>query len=649
MPSEGVDVAESMPPPRGEDFGNVLDESAIAYVRVDGKGIVLQRNPPAAGMLGSGRAKAPLVFASRLLPRSIAPFHRFLIDLIRSRRPATILVELRSPERGPLCVRVDGTWLRGEELNAPGSCLLSLVDVSEQQRTQERLRSSEARLRQLFDALPDAVFVASLRGIRYLNTAAIRLLGLQNASQLLGRRLETFVAPSHLDALQSLMAEFLLTGGARPRCTEVEFVTESGHALVAETSWVEEVFEGERCVVCVARNVLERRDLLLQVAQADRLSMVSTLAAGVAHEVNNPLTYVLMNLDKCLDGLPPDGSANGRISVDQLRAALREALEGVQRVRTIVRDLNRFSRFDAQTSLVDVNDSVRKALQLASAELRYRATVVQSLTDLPPVRATEGHLVQVLLNLLLNAAEAIEHGSPDRNRVSVSTTVSGGNVVIAVEDTGCGIPAEMRERLFDPFFTTKHGGRGTGLGLFVCYNYVRELGGEIRVESDGATWSRFSVALPSALPAQEPSVRALATPPMDPISGRILVIDDEEIIRIGVVAALRKTNTVDAVDSAEEALARIDRGEHYDLVLCDLQMPGLPGSRFYAALAARYPHLVERVIFMTGGAFTHEAKQFLEDVDPPVLAKPFTLKELRQTLWDRIAQLRAQQPKSAVG
>lgn len=614
-------------------FGNILDQSALAYVRVDAKGMILQKNRPAEELLGLAvHGSHPSIFTSRLSPRSVTAFHRFLVRLIRSGEPASTHLKIRLPNHGEAWVRADGSWVPAG-LGEPGSCLMSLVDVSEQRAADERLRSSELRQRQLIEGLPDAVFVMSQRGIRFVNSAAVRYFGLESSVQLRGRLLEEFVAPEHRDAMRSLIAESLSEETGRPRCIEVQFKAPSGAALTAETNWVEAIFEGERALVCVARDVGERRHLLQQVAQADRLTMVATLAAGVAHEVNNPLTYVLMNLDKCLEGLSAD--PNLRAPDEDLQAMLREALDGVARVRAIVRDLNRFSRVEHQTTPVNVNDCVQKAVQLASAELRYRAQVVQVLDTVPPVRAADGRLVQILLNLLINAAHAIAPGRPDQNRVLVSTRHTESSVFVSVQDTGVGIPEHLHRRVFEPFFTTKTGGHGTGLGLFVCYNYVTELGGKISLDSDGRSWTKFEIELPAVERARDaapaPHVGQLA-----PKQGRILAIDDEEIIRRGIVAALGSTNAIDAVASAEEALAKIEQGAEYDLILCDLQMPGLTGPRFYAALHERHPQLLARVMFMTGGAFTEEAQRFLEDVNPTVLPKPFTRRELREAVWERM-------------
>lgn len=245
---------------------------------------------------------------------------------------------------------------------------------------------------------------------------------------------------------------------------------------------------GVESAVAVIRDVTQ--DKLAQAHQlfSDRMASVGTLAAGVAHEINNPLTAVIAGIDLAFDEI--DSSA---------KDALMLARDAADRVRLIVRDLKTLSRGETDdVALVDLSKIVESAARLAGAEVRARASVVRELSEVPPVRANEARLGQVFLNLMVNAAHAIEAGQPDQNRITVRTRVEGGDVVAEVIDTGAGMSPEVKSRIFTPFFTTKPVGIGSGLGLSVSDGIVRAAGGTMEVESEPGRGSTFRVRLPIA-------------------------------------------------------------------------------------------------------------------------------------------------------
>ncbi|HSN15493.1 MAG TPA: ATP-binding protein, partial [Anaeromyxobacteraceae bacterium] len=279
-------------------------------------------------------------------------------------------------------------------------------------------------------------------------------------------------------------------------------------------------------VVGTCADVTERRRMLGRLQMADRLASVGTLAAGVAHEINNPLAYVLGNVQHSLESLDDLRRALARGEgvpeeiarvTEESVAALRDAATGAERVRDIVRDLKVFSRASSEerhpTSLVRV---LQSAGNLAGPEIRHRARFHLEVGELPPVMANESRLSQVFLNLLVNAAQAIPAGRPEENSIEVTgRTGADGRVVVEVRDTGCGIPLADQKRIFDPFFTTKPAGVGTGLGLAICHGIVTGLGGEIDVESAPGAGSTFRVVLPATLeplqPDEPPAARAPAS------------------------------------------------------------------------------------------------------------------------------------------
>jgi len=370
-------------------------------------------------------------------------------------------------------------------------------------------------------------------------------------------------------------------------------------------------------------DITERRELQARLLLADRMASVGTLAAGVAHEINNPLSYVIANIDIASQELRKRATPQLMRALD----VLGEAKDGAERVRRIVGDLKTFSRADdAIRERVDLRDVVESSINLAMNEIRHRARLVRELGEVPRVDANAGRLGQVVVNLLVNAAQAIPEGDASKNEIRVRTRTDGsGRAVLEIEDTGPGMPPDIRARIFDPFYTTKPVGEGTGLGLTICHGIVAALGGAIEVESDVGSGSLFRVVLP---PARE-SDRVLRAPvPSVPVAteprrGRVLVVDDEPMIGRAVQLMLEDVHDVVPLVSARDALEHIARGEEYDAVVCDLMMPEMTGMDLYTELSRGWPEVARRVVFLTGGAFTPRARKFLESVPNGRLEKPF--------------------------
>jgi CheY-like chemotaxis protein/two-component sensor histidine kinase len=369
------------------------------------------------------------------------------------------------------------------------------------------------------------------------------------------------------------------------------------------------------------------------MAMADRMLTVGTLAAGVAHEINNPLAYIATNIDVLSAELPVLlEHGRPRLTSDDFRRLVGDVREGVTRVSTIVRDLLALSRQGDEThEPVDVVAVLALSIKMAHNELRHRARVVQSYgAEVPLVAGDASKLGQVFLNLLLNAAHAIAEGGVDRNEVRVRARASEGGVVVEIEDTGSGISPQVMPRIFDPFFTTKARGVGTGLGLSISHQIVRSMGGEITAESTVGRGSTFRVTLPAATVqrSRTTSVREQ----VHALAARVLVIDDEVAVGRSLRLLLAPENDVVAVTSGRDALSRLEAGERFDAILCDLMMPDVSGIELYSRLAHVAPDQQAKIIFMTGGAFTQQARDFLAKVDRPHLDKPFTEGQLRRAI-----------------
>jgi signal transduction histidine kinase/CheY-like chemotaxis protein len=369
---------------------------------------------------------------------------------------------------------------------------------------------------------------------------------------------------------------------------------------------------------------------------ADRLASVGRLAAGVAHEINNPLAYVVMNTTVALEEIQrAQASAPPalKVTLTEASAALQEARAGSERVRLIVRDLKLFSRADAQTrGPVDLNKILESSLSIAWNEIRQRARLVKDFGVLPEVQGNDSRLGQVFLNLLVNAAQSIEPGAEARNEIRLTTRVAGNRVVAEVRDTGVGIPLELHKKIFEPFFTTKPAGVGTGLGLAICYSIVSELGGELSVVSAPGQGSTFRVSLPIATGAGRVIAARTVPPAQIQPRARLLVIDDEVGVGNAIRRALASEHDVVPVTSARAALELLTRGERFDAVLCDLMMPEMTGMELHAELERAHPALAQGMIVMTGGVFTTSAQQFLDRVQNQRVEKPFDVQSLRAVI-----------------
>jgi signal transduction histidine kinase/CheY-like chemotaxis protein len=386
-----------------------------------------------------------------------------------------------------------------------------------------------------------------------------------------------------------------------------------------------------RGVVSNFRDVTERKRIEAQLMAADRMVSVGTLAAGVAHEINNPLAYVIANLQLIADACPATAAAE----------PLKAAQDGADRVRQIVRDLKTFSRSDEERiDAVDVRTVLDASANIAWNEIRHRARLVREYApEVPKVAVNEARLGQVILNLLVNAAQAMPDGDAERNQIILRSRAAGPMVIVEVQDTGHGIPPEHRARLFDPFFTTKPVGVGTGLGLYISQQILSSMGGSISVDSEPGKGSTFRLQIPAAQKvAGATAVEAEAAP--RPERARILAIDDEPMIA-RVLKHTLGSHDVTEMTSAVEALERIRKGERYDLIICDLMMPHMTGMDFHAALETDAPEQARRIMFLTGGAFTPRAHAFLDTVQVPRIDKPFQVKEIRKVVDDRLRSLRA--------
>ena len=367
---------------------------------------------------------------------------------------------------------------------------------------------------------------------------------------------------------------------------------------------------------------------------ADRMNTLGTMATGLAHEINNPLAYVMGNLEQASDTLEDwDGTSplDGTM-ITHVAGMLRDARGGAQQVSRIVGDLKNFCRGgEPRLEPVQVEEVFRTTEVLALSHLRNRAKLEIDNRLPEPVMNCSTRLGQICLNLVLNAAQAFSDENPRTNRVILRAfTNRAGHSVLQVEDNGPGIPAHHLGRIFELFFTTGKAGQGSGLGLSVCHQLVRSLGGTLTVESHSDSGTIFTATFPQTVEGfqsqvvevEESSTQSQGARKQ---SARVLIVDDEE--RIGRMLERNLAgHHVQRTTRGLEALEWIRKGEEFDIVLCDIMMPELNGMDLLHRVREEAPDLESRFVFMTGGAFSSSARRFPDEIQNPVLEKPFDLR-----------------------
>ncbi|MDB4943508.1 MAG: Sensory box histidine kinase/response regulator [Labilithrix sp.] len=383
--------------------------------------------------------------------------------------------------------------------------------------------------------------------------------------------------------------------------------------------------------VMVFRDVGERRKLERRLGTSERMAAIGTMAAGMQHEINNPLASVVANVQFSLDALKAATSSGlSAKEVGELVTALGDASEGAERIRRTVEELRHFSRSaEAIEAPTEIHAALDEAVRVTAHAVRHHATVRKEYGSPPRVLAEEGQLLRVFMNLLINAARAAGDGGATEHSIVLRTRADGtGRAVIEVIDQGPGLSEERLRRIFDPFFTPLPDSTEIGLGLAISHGIVVSLGGEIEAESELGKGTTFRVLLPAARPKTATRPRQMATLPPPSIGAaksraRVLVVDDEVAIGKALRRILSGEHDVTLESDARVALERLDN-ETYDVVFCDLMMPNMSGMDFYDELSRRSPHQAQRIVFLTGGAFSPRSEEFLRGSRNVCLSKPFS-------------------------
>ncbi|MDB4983347.1 MAG: Sensory box histidine kinase/response regulator [Myxococcales bacterium] len=535
-----------------------------------------------------------------------------------------------------IVARPDGVEVPVEVSLAPihldgGPGLIAFTrDITERRSAIEALARSEKRFRQLVEAAPDAVFINDGRRLVFANPAAARMLRYPDVASLLAIDPRTLFAPEELVLMRERSQQMIRTGRGLP---PIDYPTKrsDGTWVLTEVQSMPIEWEGHPAILGFARDVTQRKEIEARLAQSERLAALGTLLAGIAHEMNNPLSYTLLGIEQALE------ATKGAAIPSDVAAKLAEALEGARhgasRVAAVIGQIRASSRRDAEDQgSVALREVVEAALRVTQNEVHHRARLVTDFGDVPMIVGSSQRLEQVFLNLLVNAVQALPDGRAENEIRVVLRPGSSGEAIVEISDNGPGISEDVRSRIFDPFFTTKSVGLGLGLGLSICHGIVTAHGGTIGVTSDGARGSTFRVVFPS-LARSAAVVTAPATAAAAEIRPgrrrRVLVIDDEPTLATMIRRVLARDCDVTIARDGREGVAALTGGETFDVILCDLMMPDLTGMDVYAEISRLRPGLEESFIFMTGGAFTERATEFLERIKNRRLEKPFETSVLR--------------------
>lgn len=481
--------------------------------------------------------------------------------------------------------------------------------------------AAEREMRLVMEAVPDSIMLLDPDG-RILSQneptrELIRSLPAGDAARTVFDLLDTAATPVMREQLEAAFRGTV-------RRFEVPFLRERARGVASVLC--APVREGSQItkVLMLLRDITDNRRADTQFRQAEKLMAMGQMVSGVAHEINNPAAIISgFAQTLLLDELTPDQQEMMRMIHDE-----------ASRIGRITGNLLAFARAGSkERSLVDINDVVRRTFALRSYHFATLNIAVSLDLDPsnPQVWGHSGDLQQLLLNLLINAEHALTAGE-GRRAVMVRTRAEGETVRLDCEDTGHGIPADIKHRVFDPFFTTKPEGVGTGLGLSICYGIVRDHGGRITVESEPGRGATFTVILARDPRTQRRPETEAAKPAQTQGALMVLLVDDEPGLRKAVARYLNRSGIqVRAVADGAEAL-RLLRTEDFDVIVSDVRMPGVGGREFLASLRRDRPDLVGRLLFSSGDTAAPDTAALLRESGVPSIVKPFDFARLEQVI-----------------
>ncbi len=474
----------------------------------------------------------------------------------------------------------------------------------------------DRELREILDTSADPILLHRMGTIAYANPALATLLAIET-KRLVGRRIAELTSQASLERLAEILEQRELSSvradgppmvGPHP----ITLTRSDGTGVTFELAEPRRIwFEGDVALMWSGRDLTASQQALhVRLQAADRMAVAGSLASGLAHEINNPLTVVRLNLALLADTDPAE-----------LPALVEEMQGSVSRIEAIVGDLAALSRADAIED-VAVDRALQHAVTLAYNEIRHRAEISIEAAPAPAIRIARSKLTQAMVNLLIHLARELEVSSTPRMIVR-TLTAPDGHALVEMVAASVTLSDDTKSRMFEPFFSTRVDGFGGGLGLYYCHSVVTGAGGTIHVDSD-----ERGTTIRITFPPTKQVVAAALEPATMQQRVRVLVIDDEAAVGRAIKRVLGNCE-VEVSTSGADGIARYEALQP-DLVLCDLMMPEISGPVVYETLRARFPDVDQHIVFMTGGVFTTKTQTFVDTTALPVLKKPVALTQLRE-------------------
>lgn len=585
--------------------------------------------------------------------------------------PSEVSAELRHGDRRWYRI----SWIPVVEAGELTHIGVFIQDITQPKEHDEALVRSEARYRTVLNNSLDivALFSPDYR-IQFITPNVFESLG-YSANDVIGR------SPAHLLSetdRRDVFAKLQLLKARPSQAVSFEVTmrrADGSLAAIEARVRVNEPGVDDAMLICNARDITARKELEAmrqQLIRADKLAAVGQLAAGVAHEINNPASYIYTNLfvlreylaqfediyrdvqgrlsepthaieaDKVIYEEPDSGSI-----IDDMKHMIDVNIQGMDRISHIVRELRMFSRDDSGTiEHIDVRDTIDASVHLVRNQIDHIAHLeVQVDTDIGGIVSDRGKLSQVLINLLVNAAQAVADAPDNDNVVRVSCSQTPTDLQIAVSDTGLGMTPTVLNRIFEPFFTTKSAERGTGLGLWLCDEIVRKLGGRLDVTSVVGHGSTFTIVLPRTTHRHDSFEASLEEISDTEYALRVLVIDDDELVLESMRKLLQSHGHSPVIaQGGRDAIGLLANDAKFDAILCDVMMPSMDGLAFYEYLNQSHPELIKSVVFCTAGVLTQAARHFLNQPGIRVLHKPVSASQLHDVLRQMASRARKKAP-----